>query len=229
MRCPGQDKRYWKEDAVFEVPCPKCGYSVELFKDENKARCPKCSHRFQNPKLNLECAKWCAHAADCVELPPPSEETSNLGEGSLASLLIRAVKDEFHEDQARITHALVVFQHAKELAARTGGDARVILAAALLLEIAAHGSPAARNPRAVLEEIGLPDEVTGAVDRIIAACQGAACQGGDDSIEYLVVRDSHRLTDLAAEDHDEKQLRDLIDQQLGTDAAKARAEDMFQI
>ena len=25
MRCPGQDTRYWKEDAIFEVECPIMG------------------------------------------------------------------------------------------------------------------------------------------------------------------------------------------------------------
>lgn len=33
MKCPGQDSRYWKEGAIFEVDCPKCGKPVEFFKD----------------------------------------------------------------------------------------------------------------------------------------------------------------------------------------------------
>ena len=25
MRCPGQDSRYWKPEAIYNVPCAKCG------------------------------------------------------------------------------------------------------------------------------------------------------------------------------------------------------------
>ena len=32
MRCPGQDMRYWKGDAAFEVACPKCGSPTLLRK-----------------------------------------------------------------------------------------------------------------------------------------------------------------------------------------------------
>jgi len=28
MKCPGQDTRYWKEDAIFEIECPSCKKSV---------------------------------------------------------------------------------------------------------------------------------------------------------------------------------------------------------
>ena len=29
MKCPGQDIRYWKPGAVFDVKCPKCGKYIE--------------------------------------------------------------------------------------------------------------------------------------------------------------------------------------------------------
>ena len=84
MRCPGQDMRYWQGDAAFEVPCPKCGRSVELFKDESSARCTQCGHRFRNPRLNLQCAEWCAHAKECLGFLLDGRETANLGGGALA-------------------------------------------------------------------------------------------------------------------------------------------------
>ena len=58
--------RYWTGDAAFEVPCPKCGTTVEIFKDESSGRCPKCRHRFKNPRTDFRCAEWCEHAAECL-------------------------------------------------------------------------------------------------------------------------------------------------------------------
>ena len=109
MKCPGQDSRYWGEDAAFEVPCPKCGHSVEIFKDESSAKCPACKHRFKNPKLDLKCPEWCAYAKECLGLTASPVKSSNLGEGALASHLIQVVKEEFSDDQAHITRALMAF------------------------------------------------------------------------------------------------------------------------
>ncbi|MFH1922353.1 MAG: phosphohydrolase, partial [Planctomycetota bacterium] len=137
MRCPGQDPRYWKEDAVFETPCPKCDNSVEFFKDEGARRCSRCGYRFPNPKISFDCAQWCAYAEQCLGFVPEREALSNPGEGALASRLIQEIKGAFENDQARIARALTVFQHARELLSKEGGDPRIILAAALLVELAA--------------------------------------------------------------------------------------------
>lgn len=65
-RCPGQDTQTWGFDAIYEVTCPKCGKSVEFFKDEMKHKCPYCGERVFNERMNLGCAKWCPSAASCV-------------------------------------------------------------------------------------------------------------------------------------------------------------------
>ena len=140
MKCPGQDTRYWGDDAAFEVPCPKCGRSVEIFKDESSAKCTGCEHRFRNPKVDLKCAEWCAYAKECLGFAVSTVKSANLGEGALASRLIQVVKEEFAEDQSRITRTLMAFQHAKELASSEGGDARVVMAAVLLLEVVGRNS-----------------------------------------------------------------------------------------
>jgi len=71
MRCPGQDMRYWKFDAIFDVECPNCGYSVEFFKDESSRKCPNCGERVVNPRMDFGCATYCRFASQClVELPP---------------------------------------------------------------------------------------------------------------------------------------------------------------
>ena len=235
MRCPGQDTRYWQGDAAFEVPCPKCGRSVELFKDESSARCTQCGHRFSNPRLDLQCAKWCAHAKECLGFLPDGPETTNLGEGALAGRLIRAVKEAFPDDQTRITRALVVFGHAKELASREGGDPRVILAAALLRDVGPSpqdpDSAPVQSPRHILQEIGLPEDV------IEQACQtitqlraGTQLRSGrpSDTIAWKVAHDAYRLADMASEDcSDAEQVENIIAKELMTEAARQRARRFF--
>lgn len=65
-RCPGQDTQTWGFDAIYEVECPKCHKEVEFFKDEMKRKCPYCSERVFNDRMNMGCAKWCPSAASCV-------------------------------------------------------------------------------------------------------------------------------------------------------------------
>lgn len=66
--CPGQDTAFWKPGDVFEVPCAKCSFPVEFFKDDARRRCTNCGHNMQNPRLNQGCASWCEHTKDCLGL-----------------------------------------------------------------------------------------------------------------------------------------------------------------
>ena len=225
MRCPGQDMRYWQGDAAFEIPCPKCGRSVELFKDESSARCTQCGHRFRNPRLNLQCAKWCAHAKECLGVLLADRETANLGGGALAGRLIRAVKEAFLGDQTRITRVLVVFGHAKELASKEGGDSRAILAAALLQDVDPSPQAPAQKPRHILQEIGLPEDVIEQACRTIAQLRSGE---PSDTIAWKVVHDAYRLADMASEDcSDTERVEGIIAKQLTTEAARQRARRFF--
>jgi len=89
MRCPGQDWRYWKEDAIFEVSCPYCRERVEFFKDDTTRKCPSCKKVVPNPRLDFGCAAYCKYAEVCLgELPPELiREKANLLKSRLLSLL----------------------------------------------------------------------------------------------------------------------------------------------
>ncbi len=79
MKCPGQDTRYWKEDAIFEIRCPKCGTMVEFFKDDVSRPCPGCGQRLSNPRIDLGCATYCPYAEQCLgELHPGLREQQSL-------------------------------------------------------------------------------------------------------------------------------------------------------
>jgi hypothetical protein len=32
MKCPGQDRRHWKTEDIFDVSCPRCGKKIEFLK-----------------------------------------------------------------------------------------------------------------------------------------------------------------------------------------------------
>ena len=81
MRCPGQDSRYWKPEAVYNVPCSKCGSLMEFFKDEPTRRCKKCGHKMVNPKMDFGCAAYCKFAEQCLgDLPPESPQSWNFAQ-----------------------------------------------------------------------------------------------------------------------------------------------------
>ena len=60
--CPGQDDRNIKAKTI---PCPDCGYKVEIFSDEIRVKCPKCKSSVFNEILP-SCVDWCKYAEECV-------------------------------------------------------------------------------------------------------------------------------------------------------------------
>lgn len=80
MKCPGQEKRYWTADDVYEVSCPSCNAEVEFFKTDLTRRCPNCGRKFRNPHLNLECAEWCAYGRYCLGALASAAQTARLPE-----------------------------------------------------------------------------------------------------------------------------------------------------
>jgi NADH pyrophosphatase NudC (nudix superfamily) len=64
--CPGQDTRFWTPDHIYDHPCAQCGAPVEFFRDDLRRVCPHCGAHTVNPKNDLACAAWCAHAAECL-------------------------------------------------------------------------------------------------------------------------------------------------------------------
>jgi len=74
INCPGQDKRYWKPEDIFEVPCRGCHLLVEIWKDEPKRKCPQCGTLVYNSIINKGCAQWCQYAEKCFGDSPPAKE-----------------------------------------------------------------------------------------------------------------------------------------------------------
>ncbi|HMA85382.1 MAG TPA: HD domain-containing protein [Desulfosalsimonadaceae bacterium] len=136
MKCPGQDSRYWKPSAIFEVDCPECNRKVEFFKDDTTRRCPHCRHQFVNPHMDFGCAAYCKFAEHCIGNMPPEllAERDEL----LKDRIAIETKKYFKSDFKRIGHATRVARHAEKIGATEGGDMAVIMAAAYLHDIGIH-------------------------------------------------------------------------------------------
>lgn len=228
MRCPGQDRRYWKGDIAFEVPCPRCHTPMEFFKDENTGRCRACGHRLTNPKKSFDCAQWCAYAEECTG---KAVTGSSRDESGFASRLFQAIDGAFPEDP-RQAEALLVFQHAKELLADEGGDPRCVLPSAVLLpfyrSVAADQPEEASRERLVriLREIDLEQ---GAIEQVWTLLEAAARSEPLDMPEYRIVCDADRLARLSSETGSpHRTWEEGVQNDWNTDSAGKRARLLFQ-
>lgn len=136
MKCPGQDIRYWKPGAIFDVKCPKCGHDVEFFKDDTTRKCGKCGHKFANPDIDFSCASYCQYAEQCLGSLPP--ELVAQKEELFKDRVAIEMKKHFRRDFKRIGHATRVARHAERIGKNEGGNLAVILAAAYLHDIGIH-------------------------------------------------------------------------------------------
>jgi hypothetical protein len=221
MKCPGQDRRYWKGGAVYEMPCPECGYTVEIFKDENAGRCRRCGHRFLNPGADFGCAQWCSLSNECLGIAPERGSEGDSGECALAARLIQWVEQEFRSDPSFIVHALRVYQYAKELVRKEGGDPRVVLSAALLFATGEHTSgPAEIAPE---QSSCLPE----AQAKVKEALQHLRL---DEETAKRVCHDSQTLAKLAAEHFvgARGEWEKIIQSSLRTETAKNKARGLFR-
>jgi putative nucleotidyltransferase with HDIG domain len=156
MKCPGQDSRYWKPGAIFEVKCPNCGNEVEFFKDDTTRLCKKCGHRFVNPEMDFGCASYCPYAEQCLgDLPP---ELLAERDDLLKDRVAIEMKRYFGQDFKRIGHAANVARYAERIAKEEKGNPAVVLCAAYLHDIGIHEAERKYNSTAAQhhQKEGLP-------------------------------------------------------------------------
>lgn len=187
-RCPGQDQRFWKPDDIFESQCTHCGAAIEFWKDEPSLKCPQCRKLAVNPKLDLGCAEWCQYAEQCLGTMADLDDI-------LCRRLIREAKELCGRDDRRLDRSLRIFQNARQIQAREGGDIRLITAAAVLYEV---GSAAEGQDLSALRDIlfrcGLDSDVADRVCQVIAACRNEATE---ESPEAKILWDAVHLERLA--------------------------------
>jgi hypothetical protein len=252
-RCPGQDMRYWKPQDISLTPCPWCGAEIEFWKDEPVRVCPKCRKEVRNVKMDLGCAKWCKYGAECLDavhgassaaaatpsataMPSASETDPR----SIKHLLINEMKAVFGDDERRIHHALSVLAYAEQILDSQGGDAVVVIAAAILHDIGIreaerkHGSNAGcyqemEGPpiaRAMLAKMDLDTPTVEHICRIIGSHHSAR---DIDTPEFRIVWDADWLVNVPVEygDMEKDELAALIDRVFRTGKGIQLARSTF--
>jgi hypothetical protein len=165
MQCPGQDSRYWDGEAIFESRCPKCGSTVEFFKDDSKRRCRQCGHELLNPRIDFGCASYCPFAEQCLGSLPP-EMLAHKQELLIDRVALEMKRLHGH-DFAKIGQATRAARFAAELAKSEEANKTAVTLAAYLAEVDSGMDDAApretRQARALLAELktneGLTNEV----------------------------------------------------------------------
>jgi putative nucleotidyltransferase with HDIG domain len=236
MKCPGQDIRYWKPEAVFDVKCPKCGNAVEFFKDDSTRKCRNCGHKFINPKMDFGCASYCQYAAQCVG--DLSEEYKAQREDTLKERIAVEMKKYFKKDFKRIGHAMRVACYAEKIGKNEGGDLSVILTAAYLHDIGIHeaartkASVAAENhektglsvARSILTELGAKKELIDEVCDIIGSHHHS---GSNSSLNYRIVHDADLIVNLEEKQKEnpmnDKDLTEFIGKNFLTESGRKEA------
>jgi hypothetical protein len=145
--------------------------------------------------------------------------------------LIQQVSDAFASDPAALTRSLKTYHYAKHLVGQEGGNPRIVLAAALLLEACASQaaapqpdeSQASSSARKMLDQAGVD------ADTIVGVCDAiAGQQAGREPVshESRILCDAVALHTLSRtlRTATAKELADAIETQLTTSAAKQWAE-----
>jgi len=227
MKCPGQDTKYWKDDAIFEVKCPECRAMVEFYKDDTTRKCHKCSHRFVNPKMDFGCATYCQFAEECLGTLP--EEFVMQQDNLLKDKVAVEVKRYFKNDFKRISQATKTARYAEKLGKQTdGANLALILCSAYLLHVGYVEASKKKNSEVEENEIRLenPAIATEIMQRLKApaglihqVCEIIGKQqanaGVHNSPDYQIVNDASLLTVLEGglknENQNEQEIKMLLD------------------
>jgi putative nucleotidyltransferase with HDIG domain len=240
MRCPGQDSRYWKPGAIFEVPCAKCGSPMEFFKDEPSRRCRKCGHKMVNPKMDFGCAAYCKFAEQCLgDLPP---EILAQRKDLLKDRVAIEMKNYFRRDFKRIGHATKVARYAEQIAREEKADLAVVLSAAYLHDIGIHeaerkhGSTAGRYQeeegppiaREILTRLGANPEMVEEVCDIVGHHHHPR---PEETANFKALYDSDLIVNLEEDHKDQKmdpeKLARVIEKSFLTEAGRKLAKEIL--
>lgn len=229
LKCPGSQS--FSQPKPENVPCPFCGYEVEIWSDEVKARCPKCNEEFFRER-EQSCLDWCNFAKNCLGPRLHSQYMENKTI-TLKQRLIEELEGYFGEDARRIDHAKKVMGYAEELLKRIGGDWHVVIPAALLHDVGIkkaeekYGSADARHQEAegaaiarkMLLKYGFKKEHIEEICGIVAHHHSP---GAIDTDNFKIVYDADCLVNLKDDVTGERtqDLNAVIDKRFLTDAGK---------
>jgi hypothetical protein len=229
MKCPGQDTQYWKPGAIFEAACPRCGATVEFFKDDTSRKCRGCGQRFVNPQMDFGCAAYCPYAEQCLgDLPP---ELVAQKEDLLKDRVAAAVKRQLKADFRRIGHAARRARHAEEIGKRSSASLPLVLMAAYLWDLdEGRSNGDLPEARAILDQLKAPPPL---VEHVCALIAGRGVLAGDRPPEYEMVADAEAIAALEEAHKTQPMLPAVLEQRIDsachTTAGRERARKVLKI
>lgn len=220
MKCPGQDMKYWKDDAIFDADCPKCGTSIEFYKDDTTRKCSNCEHRFVNPKMDFGCASYCQFAEQCMGTLP--EEFMGSREDLLKDKVAVEMKRFFRTDFKSIRQATNAAKHAENIGKAEGGNLAIILCAAYLHGTGTEGS------QLILQKVGANEQM---VLEICGILESQAKLSQNASLHEKIIHDALTIKqfqdDLKENQIEIEAAQQLIDEKLFTESGKAIVADFI--
>jgi DNA-directed RNA polymerase subunit RPC12/RpoP len=198
MQCPGQDSRYWDGAAIFEYKCPKCGSTLEFFKDDSKRKCKNCGNEVFNPHMDFGCASYCPYAEQCLGNLPP--ELLAKKQEQLITKTAAEVKRLLGDNFRAIGEAGRVARHAEALAEeRQGSNKAVVVLAAYFQALDAMETGTLSELAApILKRHGASQGLNDEVCALLVG-QEAATPGGHTNLQILT-----EARQLAAREKDEE-------------------------
>jgi HD superfamily phosphohydrolase YqeK len=242
MKCPGQDMRYWKPGDIFNAKCPKCGGTVEFFKDEVRRKC-RCGHGVTNPKLDFGCAEWCPYAEQCIGAIPEEVKARQKAEqeNSLRDRVAFEMKRYFGKDLKRIDHALKVARFSERILKGEGGNPLVILCAAYLHDIGIREAKKERQETGtdcslqqetegvpiawkILERLNLKKEDSEEICDIIGHHHHPREEG---TLNFQVLFEADWLVNMEEKGLSQEEVQAIIKKSFKTEAGRKLAEELF--
>jgi hypothetical protein len=241
MKCAGQDRRYWKPGAIFEVKCPECGAQVEFFKDDTYRRCQECGFQFLNPSMDFGCASYCRYAERCIgDLTPELiAQRKNL----LKDVVAIQMRRYYKHDSRQIGHANRVAGYAERIGRAEGCDLSVVLIAAYLHDMGIkeaekkYGTSSVEYQekegqqvaRRILNGLGAGDGLTEEVCDIIGHHHHP---GLDETVNFQVVYDADLIAELEEQQKedppaDPKKMSGIIESSFLTKAGRLLAKEVL--
>ncbi len=199
MKCPGQDSRFWKDDAIYEARCPQCNETVEFFKDDTARKCPHCGHRFVNPEMDFGCAAYCQFAEQCLGALP--DEIKEKQQDLIKDKVGMEVRRLLMQEPKIMQQTQNTARYAERLGKDAGGDMGAIIMAAHLMHVA--GTKDLKTGRdgqdlalSILKKVGAEEAVRNKVESVL---NSLVDDGQDMEPEARIVHDAARLAELEEE------------------------------
>ena len=216
MKCPGQDTKYWKQDAIFEEKCPKCGRDVEFFKDDTSRKCPHCDHRFVNPKMDFGCAAYCQFAEQCIGTLPA--EVVSLKDDFLKDKIAVEMKKHYKRDFKKIGFASRTARYAEQIGKSHDVNTGLVIAAGYLIGMASNG-----EAKSVMENAGAPAPF---INKVVNLLKDLSNPENNESPEFKVIHDAYHLCLL--ENEIKNELANESPHRFMTESARILAEQILK-